>query len=302
MIICFFHGNAPIDFTLNGKVYTDIVDRKEGWIVYTIGQFSKIGKVSTKTLRYYDQIDLLKPVHVDRENQYRYYSDQQVLIILLIGELKEYGLKLEEIKAILDRQNLQLLKKFLQKKILEIDNEVEKNLKLRHSIEKKLIKIESGGKLMETKDLKVELKEQEPLMVISRRATTRIENISVLIGKVVEEIYRLNLQPSGPVMTVYYDREFDAENADIEVCIPINKNVNTEKSDGIKEFKGGLTACTKFVGPYSRLGEAYAKVMKWIEANGYQNSGEPYDIYLTDPRTTPNPDDFVTEVYFPVAK
>ncbi|AET69631.1 putative transcriptional regulator [Desulfosporosinus orientis DSM 765] len=270
--------------------------------MYTIGQFSKIGKVSTKTLRYYDQINLLKPVQVDPENQYRYYSDQQVLIILLISELKEYGLKLEEIRAILDEQNAELLKEFLRNKIQEIDKEVEKNLKLRSSIELKLVKIESGGKLMETKDLKVELKEREPMIVISRRAATRIENISVLIGKVFEDIYQLNLQPSGPVMTVYYDKEFDAENADIEVCIPVNKNVNVESSDKLKEFKGGLTACTKFVGPYSRLGEAYAKVMKWIDDHGYKNFGAPYDIYLTDPRTTTNPDEFVTEVFFPVMK
>jgi len=270
--------------------------------VYTIGQFSKIGKVSTKTLRYYDQINLLKPVHVDHENQYRYYSDQQVLIILFISELKEYGLKLEEIKAIIDQQNPELLKEFLQNKIYEIDNEVQKNLKLRRSIEMKLLKIESGGKLMETKDLKVELKEREPMIAICRRATTRIENVSAIIGKVFEDMYQMNLQPSGPVMTVYYDKEFDAENADIEVCIPVNNKVNADKSDKLKEFKGGLTACTKFVGPYSKLGEAYAKIMRWIEDNGYKNSGEPYDIYLTGPSTTTNPDEFVTEVHFPVTK
>ncbi|SDH48814.1 MerR family transcriptional regulator [Desulfosporosinus hippei] len=270
--------------------------------MYTIGQFSKIGKVSTKTLRYYDQIDLLKPVYVDHENQYRYYSDQQVLLILLILELKEYGLKLEEIKVILDQQNVELLKEFLINKIQDIDIEVEKNLKLRNSIDMKLSKIKSGGKLMETNDLKVELKEREPIMVISRRAMTRMENVSVIIGKVFEDMYRMNLQPSGPVMTVYYDKEFDAENTDLEVCIPVNNKVNVEKSDKLKVFKGGLTAYTKFVGPYSRLGEAYAKVMKWIEDNGYKNSGEPYDIYLTGPGATSNPDEFVTEVYFPVTK
>lgn len=270
--------------------------------MYTIGQFSKIGKVSPKTLRYYDEIDLLKPVHVDQENQYRYYSDEQVLIILLISELKEYGLKLEEIKVVLDRKNVDLLIKFLENKINEIDKEVQRNLKLRNTIELKISKIQSGGSLMETKDLKVELKEKETLIVASRRTTTRIDNISNIIGKVFEDIYQMNLQPAGPVMTVYYDKEFNAENMDIEICIPVNKKANIEKSSKLTDFKGGLNACTTFVGPYSRLGEAYAKVMKWIEDNGYKNSGAPFEIYLTGPKSTGNPDQFITEVCFPVTK
>ena len=42
--------------------------------MYSIGEFSKIGSVSTKTLRYYDEIGLLRPAYVDEENRYRYYE------------------------------------------------------------------------------------------------------------------------------------------------------------------------------------------------------------------------------------
>lgn len=167
-------------------------------MVYTIGQFSKIGRVSTKTLRYYDEIELLKPVHVDRDTQYRYYSYEQVLKLISICELKE----------------------------------------------------------------------RQPLVVISRRTITSMSNISSVIGKVFEDIFKMNLKPEGPVMTVYHDKqEFDIENADCEICIPVNSSVNAEKNEKIKEFKGGLVAATTFVGPYSRLGEVYAKVMKWINDN-----------------------------------
>ena len=235
-------------------------------MVYTIGQFSKIGRVSTKTLRYYDEIELLKPVHVDRDTQYRYYSYEQVLKLISICELKEYGLKLEQTKAIMDKQEVDLLKQFLNEKLGEINKEVENSLKLRDSIEEKIKKIESGGKLMEAKkDLKVELKERQPLVVISRRTITSMSNISSVIGKVFEDIFKMNLKPEGPAMTVYhYKQEFDIENADCEICIPVNSSVNAEKNEKIKEFKGGLVAATTFVGPYSRLGEAYAKVMNGL--------------------------------------
>lgn len=171
--------------------------------MYTIGQFSKIVRVSTKTLRYYDEIDLLKPMFVDKDTQYRYYSYDQALKLLSISELKEYGLKLEEIKVIMDKQDTMLLKKFLKNKISEIDSEVQNNLKLKGSIEEKIKKIESGGNIMEVKkDLKVELKERQPLIVISRRTTTSMSNISNVIGKVFEDILNMNLKPIGPVMTI----------------------------------------------------------------------------------------------------
>ena len=272
--------------------------------MYTIGQFSKIGRVSTKTLRYYDEIELLKPMYVDQDTLYRYYSYEQVLKLLFISELKEYDLKLEEIKVIMDKQDVDLLKKFLKNKISEIDNEVKNKLILKDCIEQKIKKIESGGNFMEAnKDLKVELKERQPLVVISRRTTTSMSNISSVIGKVFEDIFNINLQPVGPVMTIYHDKqEFDVENADCEICIPVNSKVNMEKSEKIKEFSGGLVASTTFVGPYSRLGEAYAKVMKWIDDNGYKCVGAPFDIYLNGPQNVKSPEEFVTEVCFPISK
>lgn len=42
--------------------------------------------------------------------------------------------------------------------------------------------------------------------------------------------------------------------------------------------------------------------MKWIETNGYKISGDPFDIYIKVPREASSPDEFVTEVYFPVKK
>ena len=43
----------------------------------SIGEFSKICQVSAKTLRYYDEIGLLRPEEINPENGYRYYSYQQ---------------------------------------------------------------------------------------------------------------------------------------------------------------------------------------------------------------------------------
>ena len=51
-----------------------------------IGEFSKLAKVSIKTLRYYDKIGLLKPAMIDSATQYRYYTVEQLETIRLIEE------------------------------------------------------------------------------------------------------------------------------------------------------------------------------------------------------------------------
>ena len=66
--------------------------------LYTIGQVSKLSNVSIKALRYYDKIDLFKPVHVDPETNYRYYKDSQLYHLDLIKSLKYIGTPLEEMK------------------------------------------------------------------------------------------------------------------------------------------------------------------------------------------------------------
>lgn len=42
--------------------------------------------------------------------------------------------------------------------------------------------------------------------------------------------------------------------------------------------------------------------MNWINGNGYKSIGAPYDIYITGSEKVKNPDQFVTEVCFPVMK
>lgn len=67
-------------------------------MLYKIGEFSNMTGLSVKTLRYYDDIDLFKPIDVDLFTGYRYYSTDQIYDLELINVLKSVGFSLEEIK------------------------------------------------------------------------------------------------------------------------------------------------------------------------------------------------------------
>lgn len=71
-----------------------------------IGMFSKINKGTVKTLRYYDEVDLLKPAYVDQENGYRYYTSEQFPQLHKILALRQSGLSIDEILSALNGHNV----------------------------------------------------------------------------------------------------------------------------------------------------------------------------------------------------
>ena len=62
----------------------------------SIGRLSKIAKVSVDTIRYYDDVGLLKPAYVSNESGYRYYAAEQAETLMRIRELKTFGFPLSE--------------------------------------------------------------------------------------------------------------------------------------------------------------------------------------------------------------
>ena len=47
--------------------------------MFKIGDFSKLGQVSVRMLRHYDQLGLLKPGQIDKFTGYRYYAVEQLV-------------------------------------------------------------------------------------------------------------------------------------------------------------------------------------------------------------------------------
>ena len=96
-----------------------------------IGEFSKINHVSIPTLRLYDELGILKPIYIDESTNYRYYSINQNARLDMIQYMKELNMSLNEIKEILDSNDLKLIESTLIKKKKQIKDQInELNLSL----------------------------------------------------------------------------------------------------------------------------------------------------------------------------
>lgn len=123
--------------------------------------FSKICKVSTKTLRYYDEIGLLHPEDIHPENGYRYYSIKQLKEMLLINRFKSYHFSLEEIKTILDVEEDQaeeMLGLALQRKRQEVQAKIHAYEFTLTQMNQDILRAETGKPMMSWfDDIEVEL-------------------------------------------------------------------------------------------------------------------------------------------------
>ena len=75
--------------------------------MYTIKQIADLAGVTTRTLRYYDQLGLLKPAEIG-ENDYRYYDHDNLLQLQQVLFFRELDLSLKEILSILSRPDYSL--------------------------------------------------------------------------------------------------------------------------------------------------------------------------------------------------
>ena len=104
-------------------------------------------------------------------------------------------------------------------------------------------------------------------------------------------------------MLLMYDEGFKEKDVDLEVAFPIAKDVSSKGEFKCRELPGyEQMATTIHKGTYDSVGSAYTALGKWIETNGYQIIGPCREIYFTDPRSGTPPNEYVTEIQFPVTK
>lgn len=266
--------------------------------MFSIGQFSKACQVSIKTLHYYDKIGLMRPCCIDEFTGYRYYHERQISEMLLIQRFKRYGFSLSEIKDLLSCSDKKaLFSKFEEHKLL-LKKQIEDSSLILEEMNRHLDNFERTGNIMNYQErYRVELKNTEDLLLRSSRQMMSVNDFGKYYGLLFEQMSKEHIAPSGVTLAIYHDEEFNPECNDIEVAVTVS-----EESQATRKLPGGLCATTLHRGSYSSLGDSYGAVVRWIETNGYEMTGSPYEIYLKNQFDNLPADQWETQVFFPVRK
>ncbi len=108
----------------------------------TIKQFAKLCDCNPQTLRYYDQVNLLKPVNVDEWSGYRFYEEDQALTYVKIKNLQKAGFSIGEIKGLLEKDNQAIYKAF-EAKIAEKERRLQEIKEIQKSYQTEMDQMKS---------------------------------------------------------------------------------------------------------------------------------------------------------------
>lgn len=271
-----------------------------------ISEFARLTQMPIKTLHYYDDIDLLKPIRVDEWTGYRYYSAAQLPRLYRILALKALGLSLEQIGQLLDNDlSAEQIRGMLRLRHAEIQQRLHEEHARLDYVEAKLRLIEMEGKMSE---YEVVLKHVPPLRVASLRGQApSVEQLPPTLGPMFGEVTGYVMQQNGKFtngpmtgITVYHT--MGTEPLEVETALAIEDGVKPSERIQVHHLPPiEQAASVVHHGAFSGLGAAYDALARWLEANGYTVVGPSREINLQyDPAGDPN--DYVTEIQFPVAK
>lgn len=267
-----------------------------------IGDFSKLSRVSVKTLRYYDEMGLLKPVEVDPFTGYRFYLFSQLTVLHRILALKELGFSLEEIGRLLDDGlSVEQMRGMLKLRETEARQRVQEEAERLRRIEAWLGQIELEDEMSK---YDVVIKSMEAVKIASvRDVVPTPPEQGGLWDELEGYLAAQHVRPSGACFTLYHDEDFKERDWDLEVCEPITDALAESCRVKVHALPAATLACAIHHGPFATIGEAYNALGKWIEANGYRIVGPCREVYLEIAKNGSQTDpDTVTEIQFPVEK
>jgi effector-binding domain-containing protein len=274
--------------------------------MFKIGEFSNLSGLSINTLHHYNEIGILKPEQIDEFTGYRYYSAQQLVTVNKIMALKDAGFSLNEIaKVLYSIPSIDSIISMLEEKaeILEqaLKNESERLNRLRTNI----FLIKNGGVPIMNE---ITIKRVESILIASTRKNINkcdFEENGRMWAVVNSFIDKAETKRTIPCMTLFYNSTWNfemAESWDIEVAEPVTKCVADNNVVKVYQLPAvDKMACVVHNGSFNTIGETYKAISQWIEKNNYKIDGPVREIYHKGEWATNKPEEYVTELQFPLA-
>ena len=268
-----------------------------------IGDFSKLSRVSIRMLRHYDEIGLLKPVRIDPESGYRYYTAEQLPVIGRINALKDMGFSLAAIGELLpcydDREALKRHLRYKQAELQSLWEQTAYRLRLLDTAQKRLRKEDV------TMNYDVIIKTFPARCAATvRMVIPSYEHEGMLWNILMEEIAPLHVTDGDPCYccAFFHDKEYREADVDVEVTKDVKGAYPDTAHVRFRMLPEVTVACATCKGSYAQMDGINAAIAAWVADNGFTFDGPMFNIYHVSPHETSNPDEYVTEVCYPVRK
>jgi DNA-binding transcriptional MerR regulator len=269
-----------------------------------IGYFSKLSRISIRMLRHYNEIGLLMPDSIDDFTGYRYYSAAQLPLANRRGALKDMGFSLAAITEILkEYDNPEALKKFLTLKYAEVKEQAENVNRQMLLLETTINRMGKDESIMNYSVIQKEIPQR--YVASLRKIIPSYQDERILWEQFMKETAPLNLQfahPKSAAIAVFHDEGYKENDVDVEIQVPVDGSYNNTENVVFKTVEPVMVASATYKGSYEQITAVNEAVANWVKDNNHDFDGAMFCIYHVSPAMEQNPDNWVTEVCYPVKK
>ncbi len=247
--------------------------------MFKIGDFSKLGQVSTRMLRHYDKLGLLIPNQVDQWTGYRYYTVDQLAQLHRIIALKELGLSLQQISELLqdnDALPVEQLRGMLRLKHAEIEQELQTNQARLTNVAARLQQIEQQG---QPSPYEIVVKSVSAQTIASiRQVVPNSSEMAYYCESLYQQLYqglnRHNIEPLHPEIAMYDNKEYSAVDIDVEMSVPVHpKYLNHAALDDKIIFRElpahDSMAALIYEGSFDGISAVALALLAWVGTHQY---------------------------------
>ncbi|MGH9171049.1 MAG: MerR family transcriptional regulator [Acidimicrobiales bacterium] len=249
-----------------------------------IGEFARLGQVSPRMLRHYDEIDLLRPERVDPANGYRLYSVHQLDRLHRIVAMRDIGLGLEQIQqALSETISVEELRGMLRLRRAQIELTVSEEQERLRRVEAHLRSLE-WRQTMALQD--VVIKQTQPIRVAQASAGGLSHaDIGAAFGRLLPQVIA-HLEAAGAKpgisVGVYEDDGGSAAEGDIVLRAGFDvgdQDVPNSETVRVVDLPVIEVAAAVYRGGDEGIMAAWEALVRWIDGGGYRLVGECRELY-----------------------
>jgi DNA-binding transcriptional MerR regulator len=224
--------------------------------MFQIGQFSRLGGISAKQLRAYDELALFRPVWVDPSSGYRYYSPAQLPELRRILALRQLGMPLEDIGSLVRGGDL---RSALDRRREDLERE-------RRQVEERLSALDISVADDAGPDIVVRPVPVEAVAVMSLDGAA--DSPFLELEAHVLDTGRRAHRPPGAIPSQR------------EIFVPVTGPIPETDRISYRRLPACRVASVIHRGPYDGVAAARATLLRWVEAAGLTHAGPMRTLYL----------------------
>ncbi|MEI4463884.1 MerR family transcriptional regulator [Exiguobacterium indicum] len=263
--------------------------------LFKIGEAAKQSGIPASTLRYYDQIGLIRSRQIDPHSKYRYYTQHDITHMKIVQHLRRMDFSLEEVQLFLNERDMNLQLGLLDKKkqeiklkrlaLLQTEKEVHRRIE---SIEKELI----STTITKKDSWEIVVKHFDERPILSKRKIFDRGGIDIYQDAFLQLLKENSFEdvPVTSLVLQHHHIQLNEEFSHFERHLPeIDLEVGVLLPSMTSPFQNatlpsGSYACivSRGMAGKERFRKLYSFLQEWLQENNYKVEGPLIDIVLTD--------------------